>query len=104
MQDCCVAYCIAIAHLIRNPGQAQEALEAAKIWVRESGGEEVEKWMAEAQLDGVEPPCNDQTQGWVRWGFTSAFRWGLAKSPVRIGKRVSFRVQVQGSGFWDRRV
>ena len=36
--DCSAAYCIAVAHLIARPGDAEGALKAAEAWAQEHAG------------------------------------------------------------------
>ena len=68
-------YCIALAHLIRSPGNAEAALIAAQTFAQNHAPSEVRQWLAEA----LGPtPLPSIAQGgcaeWVRWPFTCAFR------------------------------
>jgi ADP-ribosylglycohydrolase len=70
--DAGVAYVLAIAELVRDPGDARRALDAARAWAGDRGGEEVQRWLAEAEA-GVVVPCTPQ-DGFVRIAFVHAFR------------------------------
>jgi hypothetical protein len=60
-QDCSAAYCIAVAHLIRHPGDNKAAFSAASSWLQASRpGSEALTWLQEAAVDrcGMEhQPC-----------------------------------------------
>lgn len=78
-QDCNAAYCIAIAHLIRHPGDADGALSAASAWAESHAQPVVKQWLLvdsaagdAAALDAVLIGLT-RTAGFVRWGFTLAF-------------------------------
>lgn len=70
--DACVAYVLAIASLVRAPGDAARALEMAGAWTRANACEEVKGWFADASA-GVVVPYSPQ-DGFVRIAFTHAFR------------------------------
>jgi ADP-ribosylglycohydrolase len=70
--DACVAYVLAIASLIRAPGDAGRAMETARTWVLANACEEVREWLADAQA-GTLVPYTPQ-DGFVRIAFTHAFR------------------------------
>lgn len=70
--DAARAYVLAIAALITTGGDAGRALEAASSWTRAHACEEVRGWLAEA-LAG-EGPAYSPMDGFVRIGFTHAFR------------------------------
>jgi ADP-ribosylglycohydrolase len=70
--DACTAYVLAIASLIRTPGDAARALGAASAWAERSACAEVRGWLDEAAA-GVIVPYTPQ-DGFVRIAFTHAFR------------------------------
>jgi ADP-ribosylglycohydrolase len=70
--DACVAYTLAIASLVRAPGDAASARSAARAWVQASACDEVRTWFEEAEAD-VRVPYTPQ-DGFVRIAFTHAFR------------------------------
>ena len=70
--DACTAYVLAIASLIRVPGDAARALDIARTWTRASACDEVRGWLADADA-GVDVPYTPQ-DGFVRIAFTHAFR------------------------------
>lgn len=86
------AYCIAIAHLISHPRDAQGAIAAARNWLQDqqqqenssstqpSEGEDaaaaantVLGWLQEALQPGPGPQVQ-RNIGFMRWGFVHAFR------------------------------
>lgn len=73
MQDCNACYCIAIVHLIKHPGDAAGAVEAAEAWASKSAVTEVQDWLADSERPGADFDC-PETIGFVKWGFTYAFR------------------------------
>ena len=73
LQDCNACYCIAIAHLINNPGDAQGAVKEAEDWAKEHATEEVQEWLTASSESGCDSDCLDQI-GFVKWRFTYAFR------------------------------
>jgi ADP-ribosylglycohydrolase len=70
--DAGVAYLLAIASLIRAPGDAARALEVARTWTRANACEEVRGWLDDADA-GMDVPYTPQ-DGFVRIAFTHAFR------------------------------
>ena len=72
LQDCNACYCIAIAHLINNPGDAQGAVKEAEDWAKEHATEEVQEWLTASSEPGCDSDCLDQIV-FVKWGFTYAF-------------------------------
>ncbi|RKO94210.1 ADP-ribosylation/Crystallin J1 [Blyttiomyces helicus] len=68
-QDANAAYCVAAAHLIQNPGDAEGAIKAARSVIHD---QEVLNWVDEA-LNGADVKCEKQI-GFVRWGFTLALQ------------------------------
>lgn len=73
MQDCNACYCIAIAHLIKHPGDASGAMTAAKSWASKHATTDVQDWLADSEKPGADSDCQ-QLIGFVKWGFTYAFR------------------------------
>ncbi|GLC40704.1 hypothetical protein PLESTB_000030900 [Pleodorina starrii] len=72
-QQTTAIYCIAIKHLIANPGDADGAIAAASAWAAGHACEEVAGWLRDAL--GSEPgPAVDRHIGFVRYGFFYAFR------------------------------
>lgn len=70
--DACVAYVLAVAALVRAPGDAPRALDHARGWADAHACEEVQAWLDDAD-DGTLVPYTPQ-DGFVRIGFTHAFR------------------------------
>jgi ADP-ribosylglycohydrolase len=70
--DACVAYVLAIASLVRAPGDGARAFDVARAWSGEHACEEVRGWLAEAEA-GTRVPFTPQ-DGFVRIAFTHAFR------------------------------
>jgi ADP-ribosyl-[dinitrogen reductase] hydrolase len=70
--DACVAYVLAVASLVRAPGDASHALDVATSWAASNADAEVRGWLADAAA-GTEVPYTPQ-DGFVRIAFTHAFR------------------------------
>jgi ADP-ribosyl-[dinitrogen reductase] hydrolase len=70
--DACVAYVLAVASLLRAPGDAGRALEVATTWATSNADAEVRGWLADAAA-GMRVPYTPQ-DGFVRIAFTHAFR------------------------------
>lgn len=70
--DAACAYVLAVASLVRAPGDVARALDEATSWATEHAGEEVRTWLDEAARD-VRVPYTPM-DGFVRIGFTHAFR------------------------------
>ena len=70
--DACAAYVLAIASLIRAPGNAALALELVHAWATANACEEVRGWLDDADA-GKHVPFTPQ-DGFVRIAFTHAFR------------------------------
>ena len=73
LQDCNVAYCLAIGSLIRQPGNAEAAVARAEAWAWEHAEQAVVAWLAESAEERPQLNCTHQI-GFVRWGFVLAFR------------------------------
>ena len=69
--DAAAAYAIAIASLVRAPGDRETAIARAKAWVGAHADGEVRGWLGDA-LDGRLPGFTPQ-DGFVRIAFTHAF-------------------------------
>lgn len=85
-QDASAAYCIALKHLINHPGDAHGAAGAADDWAQRSACPDVRYWLYESKAVLTGPPC-DRNIGYVRWGFTHAFRALRLKLSFREGLR-----------------
>ena len=73
IQACSAAYCIAIAHLIKHPGQSEGAFSAASTWATTQPCQAVQEWLEQAQ-DITYKPSVEHRCGWMKWGFLYAFR------------------------------
>ncbi len=74
-KSCCGAvacYAIAIAHLINNPGERQQAFESAKKWAESEAPYEVGDWLDDAE-NKTDIPYQPKI-GFVKIAFTHAFR------------------------------
>lgn len=70
--DAVAAYSIAIASLVRAPGDRGGAFANARVWAEHSACEEVRTWLDDAEYDR-RPPYRPK-MGFVRIAFTEAFR------------------------------
>ena len=70
--DACVAYVLAIASLVRAPGDAARALDVVTTWALVNAGDEVRGWLDDAAA-GKSVAYTPQ-DGFVRIAFTHAFR------------------------------
>jgi ADP-ribosylglycohydrolase len=70
--DAAVAYVLAIASLIRAPGDVARARALAGEWAEQHACEEVRRWLDDADA-GTHVPYTPQ-DGFVRIAFTHAFR------------------------------
>ena len=70
--DAVAAYTLAIAHLVREPGDRAGAWTRAERWARTGACEEVRGWLAAAERDEVTD--YEKLIGFVKHGFTEAFR------------------------------
>lgn len=75
------AYAVAVHHLLCNAGDAEGAVAVARATLVEMGDASTCAWLEEAVAAGPYPPSAEvaleiaRTKiGWVRWGFTLAFR------------------------------
>jgi ADP-ribosylglycohydrolase len=83
--DAAGAYVIAIASLVRAPGDGAAALDAAARWAEAHACDEVRAWMADART-GIAPPCAP-LDGFVRIAFTHAFLHLARGSPYEEALR-----------------
>ena len=70
--DAVACYAIAIAALVRSPGDRGGAFAAARAWADHSACEEVRSWLDDAEHDR-RPPYRPK-MGFVKIAFTEAFR------------------------------
>eukprot|EP01006_Ploeotia_vitrea_P010240 TRINITY_DN26575_c0_g1_i1.p1 TRINITY_DN26575_c0_g1~~TRINITY_DN26575_c0_g1_i1.p1 ORF type:complete len:207 (-),score=10.40 TRINITY_DN26575_c0_g1_i1:99-719(-) len=75
----CAAYSLAIAHLMRNPGDNEGAFATAYAYCEQCGDAEVFEWIQQAKRAEKEP--YGPRTGFVRIGFSHAFRHLLLKTP-----------------------
>ena len=75
MQDANAAYCIALAQLMRSPGDKHSAFQRASAWAAAAANEEMRGFLAEAEAQALPADfdCTDH-QGYLRWAFVLAFR------------------------------
>ena len=90
-----VAYVLAMRHLVLNPRDATGALASARVALTHSDAQEVLHWLDEAQAD--KDPGYYPQAGFVRYGFTHAFRH-LAKGS---GYREALVETLHGGGDTD---
>jgi ADP-ribosyl-[dinitrogen reductase] hydrolase len=70
--DAVAAYSLAIAHLVREPGDRSGAWDRARAWVDREACEDVRGWMDAAERDLTTDYL--RMIGFVKHGFTEAFR------------------------------
>jgi len=82
-QDSAAAYSIAIAHLVKCPGDAEGAISAAESWAQTHACGEVKGWLLEESRLGPAQlwPLCDKSMGFVRWAFVLAFSHLRARTP-----------------------
>lgn len=71
-QDAVACYVIAIANLIRTPGDRHTAFHATRIWADANANTEVRGWLDDAESK-LNYPYHPQA-GFIRIAFTHAFR------------------------------
>lgn len=88
-QDASAAYCIAVAALIRRPGDAAGALAAAEGWAAaHARAEEVPLWLSQARDDAaMENYHGDPLIGWAKHAFLLAFYHLRRRSAFEEGLR-----------------
>ena len=72
-QDANAVYAVAMAHLMRNPGDAKGAVKRADAV---TACAEVRSWMMDSAQDCTDLDCSSHHIGFVRWAFTLTF-WHL---------------------------
>jgi len=77
--EAAVVYVLAIASLVRAPGDAESAVALGSRWASARAGDEVRGWLADARA-GAQVPYSPQ-DGFVRIAFTHAFRHLVAGTP-----------------------
>ncbi|MDB4934829.1 MAG: hypothetical protein JWP87_1801 [Labilithrix sp.] len=70
--DAATAYVLAIASLVRAPGNGKLAFDVAETWAQRDACEEVRGWVADARAGTIVPYTPQD--GFVRIAFTHAFR------------------------------
>lgn len=88
--DAVAAYSIAIAALVRSPGDRSGALGCARAWADRDACDEVRAWLDDAE--SAHKPAFSPKAGFVRIAFTEAFRhlllgtvWDLAVRETLLG-------------------
>lgn len=71
-QDAVACYTIAIANLMRTPGDRSTAFHATRTWADTNANAEVRGWLDDAE-NNLNYPCHPQ-DGFIRIAFTHAFR------------------------------
>lgn len=71
-QNASAVYCLAIRHLVMNPGDGVGAFETARRWAGRLGNAEVVEWLGLAE-QGVDVGYLPRP-GFVKFGFAHAFR------------------------------
>lgn len=71
-QDAVACYVIAIANLMRTPGNRLSAFQAARVWANANANAEVQGWLNDAEAN-LNYPYHPQA-GFIRIAFTHAFR------------------------------
>ena len=75
MQACNAIYCIAIAHLIQEPGNADAALSAVRTYANGHAPPDVTSWLDDALSNRPLGPVSQAgSAGWCRHAFVHAFR------------------------------
>jgi len=87
--DATVAYVLAIASLVRAPGDARRALDAALSWADREACDEVRGWLAEATSDA--PLAFGPHIGFVRIALSHAFRHLARDTPYVDALRQTLR-------------
>lgn len=71
-QDAVACYVIAIANLMRTPGNRRAAFQAVRTWADRQANAEVRGWLDDAEAN-LDYPYHPQA-GFIRIAFTHAFR------------------------------
>jgi len=80
-QSCCdsvAAYSIAIASLMRQPGNNLAAFSSAEDWINKNANDEVKGWIADAKAHNL--PDAKKDSGFIKIAFIFAFSHLLKKS------------------------
>lgn len=76
-QDCNALYCIALAYLLKNPGDNLGCLQHIQDYIQEHQHiihNDVQDWFKQSQQEDLPDDFNpERSIGWVRWGFTLSF-------------------------------
>ncbi|HBL14292.1 MAG TPA: hypothetical protein DD379_23475 [Cyanobacteria bacterium UBA11162] len=88
-------YVIAIASLMRTPGEREVAFNRVKNWAELNANEEVRRWLQDAQ-ENVDIPYHPHS-GFIKIAFTHAFRHLLKGS----GYEEAIRETLYGGGDTD---
>jgi len=75
-------YCLAIRHLMLNPGDGNGAFETAKQWAKRLENEEIGEWLVGLVERNVDVGYRPHS-GFVKYGFVHAFRHLLLGTPYR---------------------
>ena len=79
-QACDAIYCIAIAHLIQEPGNVEAAVAAVRAYAAGHAPPDVAGWLDDALSDRpLGPVTQAGNAGWVRHAFVHAFRCKLLR-------------------------
>jgi len=84
-QDAVACYVIAIANLMRTPGNRHAAFQATRNWADKHANAEVQGWLDDAEAN-LDYPYHPQA-GYVRIAFTHAFRLCLQGSDYLAAMR-----------------
>jgi len=85
-QDAVACYVIAIANLMRVPGNRHAAFQATRVWADAHANAEVQSWLNDAEAN-LNYPYHPQP-GYVRIAFTHAFRLLLQGADYMTALRV----------------
>ncbi|GLD98749.1 hypothetical protein PINS_up007469 [Pythium insidiosum] len=85
-QDANAVYCLLVAHLIRQPGDAQGALARAERYVNDHVSSSVREWFLRESLDIGDMVCT-RSIGHVRWAFVLAVHHLRQQTPFEDGIR-----------------
>lgn len=78
-QDTSAVYCIAIRFLLHHPGDSEGAFHRAVAWADTFGNREIRGWLDDAE-SGIDIGYTPNI-GFVRYGFTHAFRHLRQRTP-----------------------
>lgn len=72
---CYATYVIAIAHLLNNPNDRKGAFDVAYNWAKNHAASDVVDWLDEAKEGRECSSMPKDKHGWVKIGFSHAFRY-----------------------------